>query len=183
MIKPLPDRLLAELTAYRTVALQDAVARNPQVALTALLHKLVSQYGPLGGCCPDAPSRPRSSAVIPLAQPDDLESLPPVLSISERHKAWLEDIPQGDDDALGFLSPVSTMPAGRRCRALRFLRDQRPAREAESSYSGYGLSEHALSCRMARPIGLRWPPVSTCSKPAGSRRWRTTSARYSSRRT
>ncbi|WP_204279419.1 hypothetical protein, partial [Enterobacter asburiae] len=42
LIKPLPERLVIELTAYRTLALRDAVANNPQVALTALLHKLVS---------------------------------------------------------------------------------------------------------------------------------------------
>jgi ParB family chromosome partitioning protein len=31
---------VSELTAYRTLALRAAVANNPQVALTALLHKL-----------------------------------------------------------------------------------------------------------------------------------------------
>jgi ParB family transcriptional regulator, chromosome partitioning protein len=39
-IKPLPDRLVSELTAFRTLALRDAVASNPHVAMTALLHKL-----------------------------------------------------------------------------------------------------------------------------------------------
>ena len=39
-IKPLPDRLVTELTAYRTLALRDALASNPHVALTALLHTL-----------------------------------------------------------------------------------------------------------------------------------------------
>ncbi|WP_204315436.1 hypothetical protein, partial [Stenotrophomonas maltophilia] len=41
-IKPLPERLIIELTAYRTLALRNAVAENPHVAMTALLHKLVS---------------------------------------------------------------------------------------------------------------------------------------------
>ena len=41
-IKPLPERLVIELTAYRTLALRDAVANNPHVAMTALLHKFVS---------------------------------------------------------------------------------------------------------------------------------------------
>ena len=39
-VRPLPDRLVAELTAHRTLALRDAVACHPQVAMTALLHKL-----------------------------------------------------------------------------------------------------------------------------------------------
>ncbi len=41
-IKPLPERLVVELTAHRTLALRDAVANHPHVAMTALLHKLVS---------------------------------------------------------------------------------------------------------------------------------------------
>jgi ParB family transcriptional regulator, chromosome partitioning protein len=40
-IKPLPERLVVELTAHRTLALRDAVANNPRIAMTALLHKLV----------------------------------------------------------------------------------------------------------------------------------------------
>jgi type IV secretory pathway ATPase VirB11/archaellum biosynthesis ATPase len=40
-IRPLPDRLMTELTAHRTLALRDAIAGNPRVAVTALLHKLV----------------------------------------------------------------------------------------------------------------------------------------------
>jgi len=39
-VRPLPDRLVMELTAHRTLALRDAVACHPQVAMTALLHKL-----------------------------------------------------------------------------------------------------------------------------------------------
>ena len=35
-IRPLPDRLVSELTAHRTLALRDAVAMNPHVAMTAL---------------------------------------------------------------------------------------------------------------------------------------------------
>lgn len=48
-IKPLPDRLVTELTAHRTLALQDALASNPPVALTALLHTLCLDL--LGLCC------------------------------------------------------------------------------------------------------------------------------------
>jgi ParB family transcriptional regulator, chromosome partitioning protein len=39
-IKPLSERLISELTAFRTLALRDALANNPHVAMTALLHKL-----------------------------------------------------------------------------------------------------------------------------------------------
>ena len=39
-LKPLPDRLLTELTACRTVALREAIGRSPEVAFTAALHAL-----------------------------------------------------------------------------------------------------------------------------------------------
>lgn len=39
-IKPLPDLLLTELTAHRTLALRDAVGEVPEVALLAALHSL-----------------------------------------------------------------------------------------------------------------------------------------------
>ncbi|TKW64752.1 MAG: chromosome partitioning protein ParB [Paracoccus denitrificans] len=40
-VKPLPERLVTDLTAWRTLALRNALAKNPRVAMTALLHKLV----------------------------------------------------------------------------------------------------------------------------------------------
>ncbi|HTP00389.1 MAG TPA: ParB N-terminal domain-containing protein, partial [Anaerolineales bacterium] len=48
-IKPLPDRLLTELTAYRTLALREAVGHDPAIAYLAVLHalclKLFYRYG------------------------------------------------------------------------------------------------------------------------------------------
>jgi ParB family transcriptional regulator, chromosome partitioning protein len=40
-IKPLPEKLMMELTAHRTLALRDALASHPHIAVTALLHSLV----------------------------------------------------------------------------------------------------------------------------------------------
>ncbi len=40
-LRPIPDRLMSELTAHRTLALGDAVARSPEVAFHACLHALV----------------------------------------------------------------------------------------------------------------------------------------------
>jgi ParB family transcriptional regulator, chromosome partitioning protein len=42
-IKPLSDRLLTEMTAYRTLALREAVANDPGIAFLAMLHALVLQ--------------------------------------------------------------------------------------------------------------------------------------------
>ena len=48
-IKPLSDRLMTELTAYRTLALREAVGHDPAIAYLAVLHalclKLFYRYG------------------------------------------------------------------------------------------------------------------------------------------
>jgi ParB family chromosome partitioning protein len=40
-LRPIPDRLVSELTAHRTLALRDAVAQSPEVAFRACLHALI----------------------------------------------------------------------------------------------------------------------------------------------
>ena len=40
-MKPLPDRLIIELTAHRTLALRNALANDPAVAFQAVLHNFV----------------------------------------------------------------------------------------------------------------------------------------------
>ncbi len=41
-LRPLPERLVMEVTAHRTLALREAIGRSPDVALTLLLLKLVT---------------------------------------------------------------------------------------------------------------------------------------------
>src|SRR3546814_17144973 len=48
MLRPLPDRLVTELTTHRTLALRDAVARSPEVAFAAVLHSLRSEERRVG---------------------------------------------------------------------------------------------------------------------------------------
>ncbi|MGE0502529.1 MAG: ParB/RepB/Spo0J family partition protein [Rhizobiaceae bacterium] len=96
-VKPLPDRLVTELTAHRTLALRDALANNPHVALTALLHKLVRdtfRHGSSPGCL-EASVR----HVFFSVQADDLRDSPSAKSVEERQEAWQADLP-ADDEAL-----------------------------------------------------------------------------------
>jgi ParB family chromosome partitioning protein len=96
-VKPLPDRLVSELTAYRTLALRDAVACNPHVAMTALLHKLcldTFQHAAPSSCL-EASVR---EVFFPI-QPPDLKNSPAAKTIDERHEAWSADVPK-DETAL-----------------------------------------------------------------------------------
>lgn len=109
-IKPLPERLLIELTAHRTLALRDAVANNPHVAMTALLHKLVSDtfQHRVGPGVIQAGIR----HVFFPAQADDLKDSVSARSVTERQDGWKTDIPADDDafwDWLAGLDDTSRM--------------------------------------------------------------------------
>jgi ParB family chromosome partitioning protein len=94
-VKPLPDRLVTELTAHCTLALRDAVAGNPHVALTALLHRLVRdtfQHVSTPGCL-EASIR---HIFFPV-QVDDLKDSVSAKAIAERQEGWKADLPLDDD--------------------------------------------------------------------------------------
>ena len=96
-IKPLPERLVIELTAHRTLALRNAVAENPDVAMTMLLHKLVSdtfrRTAPAG--CLEA----HVNHVFFSAQSEELKDSAPAREVAERHERWGDHVP-ADDQAL-----------------------------------------------------------------------------------
>ncbi|OCC05379.1 DNA-binding protein [Labrys sp. WJW] len=146
-IKPLPERLLVELTAHRTLALRDAVARHPEVAMTMLLHRLVSdafQHRATTGCL-EAHVR----HVFFSAQADDLKDSPSAKAIAERHEAWLQDIPANDDvlwDWLIGLDEASRMALLAHCVSYGVNALQ----EKPNPYGGHGVSELGLKTRLAQ---------------------------------
>ncbi|MBL7238102.1 MAG: ParB N-terminal domain-containing protein [Komagataeibacter hansenii] len=96
-IKPLPDRLLTELTAWRTLALRDAFASNPHIALTELLHTLVRDvyWQTPGADCLEAYVR---EIALPVHSPDMPGGLP-AYALRQRNEGWKHDLPD-DEDAL-----------------------------------------------------------------------------------
>jgi ParB family chromosome partitioning protein len=113
--RPLPERLVAELSAYRTLALRDAVAQVPEIALTLLLFKLVRDLfgSTLGsGSCLDITARP----AFPGAQPPDLKESASALSLEARHTGWADALPVEDDQALW--DALATMDGAQRMALL-----------------------------------------------------------------
>lgn len=97
--KPLPERLVMELTAHRTLALREAIGRSPDVALTLLLLKLVKdtfRTSSASGSCLEASVR----HVYMSAQAPDLKDSVVAKLVDERHATWEADLPIGDDAAL-----------------------------------------------------------------------------------
>ncbi|MDF2113968.1 ParB/RepB/Spo0J family partition protein [Roseiarcaceae bacterium H3SJ34-1] len=146
-IKPLPDRLITELTAHRTLALRDAVATSPHIAMTALLHKLVSdtfQHRAATGCL-DANVR----HIFFPAQADELKDSPSAKSVAERHEAWKVDVPADDAalwDWLAALDETSRMALLAHCVSYGV----NALYEKPNPYSGSGVSEHGLKVRLSQ---------------------------------
>lgn len=96
IVRPLPDRLVADLTAWRTLALQDAFAQSPSTAFAAVLHAFVLSTFYLASreSCIQASLNTVSFAWAPAS----LRNSGPAKSIAERHARWKERLPKSDKD-------------------------------------------------------------------------------------
>jgi ParB family chromosome partitioning protein len=146
-VKPLPDRLVSELTAYRTLALRDAVANNPHVAMTALLHKLcldTFQHAASGACL-EATVR----EVFFSIQPVDLKDSPPAKAVAERHQAWKADLPKNEAalwDWLAALEDASRAALLAHCVSFGI----NALYEKGDRYGGPGISVHGVQRRLVQ---------------------------------
>jgi ParB family transcriptional regulator, chromosome partitioning protein len=156
-IKPLPERLVSELTAHRTLALRDAVANNPQVALTALLHKLcldTFQHSAPGACL-EASVR---HVFFPV-QATDLKDSPSAKAVADRHEAWKVELPKDDRALWDWLASLDD---NRRAALLAHCVSfgVNALYEKGDRYGGPGVSAHgvqqriAQADRLARAVGL-----------------------------
>ncbi len=146
-IRPLPDRLVSELTAHRTLALRDAVATNPHVAMTALLHRLVTDcflpHSTRG--CIEAHVR---EVHFP-AQADDLGESASARAIAERHERWGDHIPADDAalwDWLADQDDDTRMELLAHCVSFGV----NALHEKPNPYSGMGVSQHGLDVRLSQ---------------------------------
>ncbi len=146
-IKPLPERLVIELTAHRTLALRDAVANNPRIAMTALLHKLVTDcfVSRASGAALEANVR---DIHLPV-QAADLADSCPAQNSDARHASWRADMPlgQGDDilwDWIHALDEASRQALLAHCLSFAV----NALYERPNLYSGMGISQHGLDRRL-----------------------------------
>jgi len=106
-LRPLPDKLLTELTAYRTLALREAVGNDPGVAFLAALHvfclKLFYHYG--SDSCLEI--EPKSVAFG--AQAPGLGDTPLATKVDARHHDWSLQLPA---DAGDLWDALTTFDAG-----------------------------------------------------------------------
>ena len=88
----LPDRLMTELTAHRTVALRAALSADPDAALLALLHALVLRafYGSTAETCLEIDAK--SIGLAPFAP--GLNDAVASRTLIQRHDHWQAQLPR-----------------------------------------------------------------------------------------
>ncbi|MBX9910608.1 MAG: ParB N-terminal domain-containing protein [Beijerinckiaceae bacterium] len=156
IVRPLPERLVTELTAHRTLALRDALAGNPHVAMTALLHKLVGdtfRHRSAPGCL-EASVR---HVFFPV-QADELKDSPSAKSVTERHEAWKSDLPADDDalwDWLTALDDASRMALLAHCVSYGVNALYEKADRYGGAVTVDGVQQRIVQAdRLARAVGL-----------------------------
>jgi ParB family chromosome partitioning protein len=134
-----------ELTAHRTLALRDAVACHPQVAMTALLHKLCVDafYQTYTPGCLEAGVR---HVQLP-GQTPDLKESASAKSIADRHAAWNADLPTDEQalwDWLALLDEASRLALLAHCVSFGV----NALFEKVDRYGGSGVTANGLQRRL-----------------------------------
>jgi ParB family chromosome partitioning protein len=118
-IKPIPDRLMTELTAYRTLALRNALAQDPDTAFLAALHalclKLFYRY------TPESCLEIEVKSVVFGSQAPGLNDTAIAKAVDDRHRHWSEQLPRESTDlwdALTAFDPDSRDALFAHCVAL-----------------------------------------------------------------
>jgi ParB family transcriptional regulator, chromosome partitioning protein len=103
--KPLPDRLITELTAHRTLALRDALAENPAITFQAVLHNFVLttfyRFASSGSCLEIGLHTPTFPAQAP-----GLKESVSAKAIDARHESWKARLPKNETDLWDALTAL-----------------------------------------------------------------------------
>ncbi|HXE87044.1 MAG TPA: ParB N-terminal domain-containing protein, partial [Hyphomicrobiaceae bacterium] len=105
-VRPLSDRLMADLTAHRTLALREAVANDPDTAFLAMLHalciKLFYRFG-LDSCL-----EVEAKSVLFGTQVEGLADMPYATAIDARHGTWAAQLPKDTADLWDTLAGLDS---------------------------------------------------------------------------
>src|SRR5216683_2517071 len=156
--KPLPDRLITELTAHRTLALRNALAENPAITFQAVLHNFVLtafyRFASSGSCLEIGLRTP----AFPAQAPGLRESVS-AKAVEARHEGWKERLPKSEVDlweALTALDGTAQASLFAHCASFAVNALYEPA----NRYNQGRVSAHGVRTRidqadvLARAVGL-----------------------------
>ncbi|GMU39389.1 MAG: hypothetical protein AMXMBFR23_02550 [Chloroflexota bacterium] len=154
--KPLPDALVRDLTAHRTLALRLELGQRPDVALVAATHALAAQL-----FFHDAPASCLELQVseVPLRQEaPGIDESSSGRALAERHEAWAARLPEDAGELWTFIAGLDhaeRMPLFAHCLSLSvFAVRQRWERKAGAQANADILTQ-ALSLDMV----AHWQPT------------------------
>jgi ParB family transcriptional regulator, chromosome partitioning protein len=146
-IKPLPDRLVTELTAYRTLALRDALANDPDTAFAAVLHALCLaafyHYGT--HTCLEVTAKSSALGI----QAPGLNDTSLAKAINERHERWAKRLPE---DAAALWDTLVDLGGDDRAALFAHCASISVNAVHEAWNRGPGRAAHAN--QLARSVGL-----------------------------
>lgn len=144
--KPLPDRLITELTAHRTLALRDALANNPAIAFQAVLHNFVLtafyRFASSGSCLEIGLRTPTFPAQAP-----GLRESASAKAVEARHESWKARLPKGENDlwdALTVLDDAAQASLFAHCASFAVNAIYEPA----GRYNQGRVSAHGVRTRL-----------------------------------
>lgn len=144
--RPLPDRLITELTAHRTLALRDALAENPAIAFQAVLHNFVLtafyRFASSGSCLKIGLRTP----TFPAQAPGLRESVS-AKAVEARHESWKARLPKGENelwDALAALDGAAQASLFAHCASFAVNAVYEPA----NRYNQGRISAHGVRTRL-----------------------------------
>ena len=156
--KPLPDRLITELTAHRTLALRNALAENPAITFQAVLHNFVLtafyRFASSGSCLEIGLRTP----AFPAQAPGLRESVS-AKAVEARHEGWKERLPKSEADlweALTALDGTAQASLFAHCASFAVNAVYEPANRINQGR----ISAHGVRTRLdqadvlARAVGL-----------------------------
>jgi ParB family transcriptional regulator, chromosome partitioning protein len=117
VLKPIPDRLMTELTTHRTLALRRALGEEPEVAFLVVLHAMCMKlfYRYAADSCLDLDLR---SVSVGERGPHGLGDSELVRSLDRRHQQWATALPKEPQD-LGGADRLRSRQQGGIVRPLR----------------------------------------------------------------
>ncbi|QPC91518.1 ParB/RepB/Spo0J family partition protein [Mesorhizobium sp. INR15] len=157
-IKPLPDRLITELTAERTLALRDKLANDPAAAFLAVLHKFVRDvFGRYSaqGVAMEVSVRGTTFS----GQSAELRDTSFARAIEARQQAWEARLPADLSelwDALAALTHAEQSELFAHCASFGVnALYERADRHGNGAISAHGVQQRlAEADHLARAVGL-----------------------------
>jgi len=154
---PISEKLVAELTAERTLALRDALGRASDLALAAVVHAFAAEtFFPHRSGLSSLDITARSASLS--AHAANIGETPMARQVQERHERWAKQLPEEPEQLWGFIRHMAQperLSLLAHCAALTIDTVKRPKGSDDGRRQHGELLSEALGHDMAKV----WSPT------------------------